>query len=298
MARSTSYAFLLGTTLALSQQSLAQTSPGTPRQWLLPASLTDEIPIPADICSKQDKLDNEQAQYRSAWFTRCGHLSSSSSKFLTMRINQDTLDWERIPAGSYNYPVFLGNGKIWKPDTSSCDIPLQVSWAHVCNSVYATQTIRAGNEIIYDGETKLFANAQSWDTNDSTITESVLSPAAGQKHLRLILNNENYWGAAAYAFKNWAHRDLAIYRSFTFKAKSPSKSPLVMKVFFVSMDGHVESEVAEVTLNNQYQKFELDLAALKTSSFDFSDVQGIVFAVSEQATRQFIIDLDDLRIFL
>jgi hypothetical protein len=288
--------FILG--LSITTGLSAQSSDSSPRNWLSPTSLTEGTPLPKDLCTAADKLSNSEAQYRAAWFTSCGHLSPSANKFLNMRISQETLEWENIPAGSYNYPVFLQGQQVWKPNTGSCSVPLQVKWVHVCNTLVPTQPVRGGNEIIYDGEVKPFTSGLAWDASNSTIVESILAPASGRNHLRVILNNENYWGGAAYVFKDFARRDLAIYRKLTFKAKTPSKKALTLKVFFVSMDAHLSSERAEVLIGNFYEKYEIDLAQLRNGSFDFSDTQAIVFAISEPEDKQFLIDLDDLRIFL
>jgi|GEM_PF-5231878 len=297
MRRKTTWIGVLGFCFGFASISMGQTLDSSPRNWLAPTSITEATVIPPNICTVQDKLTADQAQYRNSWFTSCQHISPSANRFLTMQISPDTLEWQNIPAGSYNYPTFLLGTQVWVPNLASCSIPTQVKWVHVCNTLVPITPTRVGSEILYDGEIKPFTIAQAWDPSASTITESIVAPASGRRHLRVMLNNQDYWGAAAYVFKDYSHRDLSIHRKFTFKAKA-SQKPLKLKIYFVSMDDGIESEWAEVNLENTYKIYEIDLSSLRNSGFNFSRVQAVIFAISEQDTKQFLIDIDDIKVFI
>jgi uncharacterized protein YqkB len=148
-------------------------------------------------------------------------------------------------------------------------------------------------KVIYNGETSPFSFGQGWDITQSTVAESSAAPSSGTKHLRFKINNENWWGAAAYIWANFAPVDLSKYRQLIFKAKATVD--LNIKAFLVAIETNSESTYIDFALGTNYRTFVIDLQKLKADGFDLSLPQGLVIATTSESKAAYTIDLDDLK---
>jgi hypothetical protein len=148
-------------------------------------------------------------------------------------------------------------------------------------------------KVIYDGESAPFSFGQGWDLRQSTVTESSAAPASGTKHLGFTINNENFWGAAAYPWANFAAIDLSKYRQLTFKAKATDD--ITIKAFLVAIETNSESTYIDLTVGKTYKTFVIDLQKLKADGFDLSLPQGLVIATSSDGKASYTVDIDDLK---
>lgn len=146
--------------------------------------------------------------------------------------------------------------------------------------------------VIYDGETASFSAGQGWDISQSTVIESNLKPFSGTRHLRFIINNQNYWGAAAYVWANYAPLDISKFRKLTFQARADGK--VSIKVFLVSMETNSETNYLDFDLSENYQAVSIDLDRLKKEGFDLASPQALVIATSLDSETTYLIDVDNL----
>jgi hypothetical protein len=151
-----------------------------------------------------------------------------------------------------------------------------------------TRPVSSGKKVIYDGEKAPFSMGQTWDASQSNVTEY---RSAGQ-HLRFTINNQNWWGAAAYIMDNYAPVDISAYKKMTLRLKA--NKAVRVKLFLISMETNAESEHKDFDLTTAYQTVTVDLGALAKSGFDLKSPQGLVVATSVDGDQAFVVDADDV----
>jgi hypothetical protein len=142
-------------------------------------------------------------------------------------------------------------------------------------------------KILYDGETSLFGKGSTWDANGSEVSEV----SGKSNHLQFNLRNANYWGAGVYVWNNVSVNP-ADFTSFTFVAKSAQACQI--RVALMSKNGSSASSYTLFNLGAEYQNITIDLT--KLGDYDLGTAAGLIIAVSQPNSAQFVIDVDDLKV--
>jgi len=141
--------------------------------------------------------------------------------------------------------------------------------------------------ILYDGETNMFGKGYTWDANGSEVSEI----SGKSNYLQYNLRNANFWGAGVYVWNN-VSVNIADFTGLTFVAKSPQACQI--RVALMSKNGSSASPYAIYNLGAEYQKITVDLT--KLGDYDLSAAVGLIIAVSQANSAQFVIDVDDLKV--
>jgi hypothetical protein len=151
---------------------------------------------------------------------------------------------------------------------------------------------RSPLNIVQHGKDNLapFSMGQTWDASQSNVIES---KSAGQ-HLRFAINNQNWWGAAAYIMDNYSPVDISSFGKMTLRLKA--NKPVRVKFFLISMETNAESEHTEFDITTSYQTITIDLAALAKAGFDLKSPQGFVLATSVDGDQAYVVDADDVTV--
>ncbi len=222
------------------------------------------------LCGDDALITTAAAEERNSWAFRCGHLDRSV--------------WQPIftaAPGKRSYPLLLTrqpSPSIYRPDYGSCLIPADVSFYEVCEN----------GTVLFDGNTKLYGAGQTWDTSASNVIA-----ADNGRFIRVLLNNVEHWGAAAYVFRtDYSYVDLSAYSQLHVQIKNSGYgASLEIQLFLVDMDGHAESVRLPVSISRSYQDVVIDLEQLNLNGFPLDRTQAMVIGISEPHQQSYSLDI-------
>jgi lysophospholipase L1-like esterase/thiol-disulfide isomerase/thioredoxin len=149
----------------------------------------------------------------------------------------------------------------------------------------------AFGQMIYDGEKAKFSASSSWDQNGSKLSQMTISAYSKPKHLRAVLKNKDYWGAAAYVPANWKPYDFSKAESFSFYAKSDKPVSFIVQLFDETKA--VSSAIVQA-IDKRYKQVSIPVSAF--DKIDKTKVTAIVFAVSQKLPATYTIDIDNIEL--
>ena len=154
----------------------------------------------------------------------------------------------------------------------------------------STMAYPSSELILYNGETVKFSNSASWDTNGSTLVQATASPYSKPYHLQATLRNLNWWGGAAYVFKNWGLLDLSKATSLSMAVKSNQAKKVSVSLYDANKK---VSKYISVALTSKYKVVSIPISNF--SDVDLTKIQAVVFSVSVSGTHTYKINIDDIK---